>query len=127
MSEDNPYENKVLFVGDREVRITEAYAGHGKDDPPGWYYHFVDEPNIRHWVSASALPHRMKAQSFDQAMELRRVSKKLRRDDIYRAALGAATAVANQYNARLVCDDRLIKFKFVFEDGDVLEFQTCEF
>lgn len=56
---DNPYAGKRLFVGTREVRITEAYAGHGPDDPSGWYYHYLDSPTITHWVSAGALPIRM--------------------------------------------------------------------
>jgi len=34
----------------RKLTITDAYEGHGVDDPPGYYYVFDGEPGVR-WIS----------------------------------------------------------------------------
>jgi hypothetical protein len=44
----------------RPITIGEAYEGHGRDDPSGWYYSFDDEPGS-HWISAAASAVRFEA------------------------------------------------------------------
>lgn len=39
----------------KQILVTHSYVGHGADDPNGYYYHYVDNPNSRHWISARAI------------------------------------------------------------------------
>ncbi len=37
----------------RKLKITGVYRGHGRDDAPGYYYEFDDEPGFTRWISAT--------------------------------------------------------------------------
>lgn len=50
---DHPYLGVRLWKGDRAVIMGESYTGHGRDDPDGHYFVFEDEPELKHWVSAT--------------------------------------------------------------------------
>lgn len=36
----------------RQVEIIGAYAGHDRDDPPGFYYRYVGEKAV-HWITCA--------------------------------------------------------------------------
>ena len=45
----------------RQVEIVGSYDGHGRDDPPGYYYKFIGETAV-HWISATGAAVRFKKQ-----------------------------------------------------------------
>jgi fermentation-respiration switch protein FrsA (DUF1100 family) len=114
----------------RAVIVTHSYTGHGVDDPSGYYYHYEDMPNSRHWISNGAISIRFThtkpvAVTFEESQVLKSQATGTRRENTIRAAMAGVNKIASDLGAvSIVTTEK--GFCVVFTNDDRLYFDTVE-
>lgn len=114
----------------RAVIVTHSYTGHGVDDPSGYYYHYEDMPNSRHWISNGAIGIRFKrekpvASSFEESQGLKSQATGTRRENTIKAAMAGVDRLASDLGAVSIVQTEK-GFCVVFSNDDRMYFDAVE-
>lgn len=141
MSNEEQLSKPVRMYTDagRAVIITHSYTGNPPDDPHGYYYHYEDAPNQRHWISNSAMGIRFKHEKpaeprrWDGTAEHARVlhaesltkATGSRREAVILAAMLGVERVANNLGVVSVASTDK-GFCVVYSNDDTMYFDAVE-
>jgi hypothetical protein len=119
---------RMFNAANRAVIITHSYTGNGNGDPNGYYYHFEDAPNSRHWISAGAVGIRFsETPKVELALKTLVAQNKLenRREATIRAAMAGINAIAAEIGAVSIITTPK-GFCVVYDNDDRMYFDGLE-